>query len=164
MGRTYIWWGCHSHQCTRPRRIQKCDRHPFCLQTEGWSVGRRFSSMATSQHGFVSAATSSSIVSPHPHGQRIPTLQYSPSSFVRTRSRHGILSGSVSPSMTRTRLAGPYRSQSLRSHVAILIPAFSAFERPACRAAVPGSRVQESCSLHAGNRLRQSVPRRNPRD
>ena len=138
------------HQWMRPARIQKCERQPFCSQTDGVSVGTPFASTFTSQRGLPSATTKSSIAYPQPHGQRIPTHQSSPSSRASTKSRLGSRAGKLSPSMTRSRRRGPKRSSVLRHHFftfAVIIiaqpPGASAYP-----AAARHYRAQEEDSAH----------------
>lgn len=150
----------HPHQRILPLLTQKCERQPVRRQTEGCSVGSSFSSIDTSQRGLASSMSSNSIVSPHPQGHRIPTLQSSPSSLVRTRSRRESRSGSASPSTIRIRRAGPCLSQKRRNHLKIFMRVSSSCERSACSAAVPRRRARGGCCPRGRIRLPPYGPRR----
>lgn len=150
----------YSHQKTRPSRTQKWDWHPDFRQTDGWSDGCPKLSTAISQRGRASLRVMSSILSPHPHGHRMPTLQSSPSSRTRTRSRAGKSDGKVSPSITCRRRAGPYRSHSRRNqrNMFILHP-FSTCGTAATRAAAPLLPDQAVHSPCARSRPQPDSPR-----
>lgn len=105
-----------SHHVTRPPRSQKCERQPVLRHTEGCKVGHCFASTRRSHRGLASRISMSSIVSPQPQGQSIPTDQSSPSSRRRTRSRLGSLRGSASPSITSNSRGGCQASHLRRAH------------------------------------------------
>ncbi len=150
----------HSHQRILPFLTQKCERQPVFRQTEGCNVGSPLLSISTSQRGLAPSSTRSSIVSPHPHGHLMPTLQSSRSSLVRTRSRRGRRFGSASPSTIRIRRAGPCLSQKRRNHLKIFMRVPSSSERSACTAAVPRRRARGGCCPRGRTRLPPYGPRR----
>lgn len=147
----------YSHQSMRPPRTQKCERQPVCRHTDGFKVGRPLASVLKSQRGAASRISSSSIADPHPHGQRMPTHQFSSPSRASTTSRHGSFFGRLSPSMIRSRRAGSARDVRRRHHSSGLMrPRSSASARErVVPEAVQASRARGVLSFRSpGTRLR----------
>jgi hypothetical protein len=96
MGRGYL------AQATLPCSTQKCDWHPAVRQTEGCNVGRPRASTCKSQRGLTCGNSINSIVSPQPHGHRIPADHSSPPSIRRISARRPMVLGSSSPSRSTT--------------------------------------------------------------
>lgn len=154
----------YSHQRIRPSRTQKWDLHPDFRQTDGWSDGRPASLTLMSQRGRASLRIMSSIVSPHPQGHRMPTLQSSPSSRVKTRSRAGNSDGSVSPSRICRWRAGPYLPHRRRNQrVIFMLQPFLACETAAARAAARRLHDQAARSRPGQSRPPRNDPHRRPR-